>query len=48
MSCGTGDAGGFFFRGHGYVLHDRRPGAAEQRRPGLPVPLEPVILGGIV
>jgi hypothetical protein len=45
-ACGTGDAGGFFNRGHGYVFTIVAP------EPGgtgaCPYTLEPVVLGGIV
>jgi hypothetical protein len=48
MSCGTGDAGGFFFRGHGYVLTIVSPQPPTTGVPACPVPLEAVIQGGIV
>lgn len=48
MSCGTGDAGGFFFRGHGYVLTIVSPQPPTTGVPACPTPLEAVIQGGIV
>ena len=47
-ACGTGDAGGIFFRGHGYVLTIVAPEPPNNGVPSCPYRLEPVILGGIV
>jgi hypothetical protein len=47
-TCGTGDAGGLFFRGHGYVFTIVAPEPPNNGVPACPYRLEPVILGGIV
>lgn len=46
--CGTGDAGGIFFRGHGYVFTIVAPEPPNNGVPACPYRLEPVVLGGIV
>jgi hypothetical protein len=46
--CGIGDAGGLFFRGHGYVFTIVAPEPPNNGVPACPYRLEPVILGGIV
>ncbi|HEX4017708.1 MAG TPA: hypothetical protein VHX15_13320 [Frankiaceae bacterium] len=45
-ACGTGDAGGFFHRGHGYVFTIVAPQPANGT-PACPYTLEPVVQGGI-
>ena len=46
--CSTGDAGGYFFRGHGYVFTIVAPEPPNNGVPACPYRLEPVVLGGIV